>query len=349
MSKYKILIIFLFGLLCSCTDSNKPDFKDTPIGNFEALWEIIDTKYCFLNSKNIDWDAIGDEYRAQLENMGDEIEQRDLFNLFSSMLDSLYDGHVNLYSDFDVSRSSTWYEGYPVNYNASVVYGDRYLGADYKMAGGFHYNRISEDSIGYVRYSSFSNGFSTNNMYHVFDYFRECKGLIIDVRNNGGGMLTYSEKLSSCFIDEKTLVGYIQHKNGPGHSDFSELEPLYIEPSEYLFWGMPVMLLCNRNSYSATNDFANAMSQLPQVLLVGGKTGGGSGMPLSWELPNGWLLRFSAVPMFNAQKECIEDGINPDVLVNTTLEAALRGEDDIIETAVEIILKVTSQEGNNKQ
>ena len=56
------------------------------------------------------------------------------------------------------------------------------------------------------------------------------------------------------------------------------------------------MLLINRHSYSATNDFVNAMRYFPNVTLVGDKTGGGSGLPFSSELPNGWGVRFSASP-----------------------------------------------------
>ena len=54
-----------------------------------------------------------------------------------------------------------------------------------------------------------------------------CHGLIIDVRSNGGGNLTNVERLSSRFFNERTLVGYIAHKKGPGHNDFSPLHPKY--------------------------------------------------------------------------------------------------------------------------
>ena len=38
------------------------DFADDPVGNFEQLWKIIDERYCFLDSKGIDWDAVHEKY-----------------------------------------------------------------------------------------------------------------------------------------------------------------------------------------------------------------------------------------------------------------------------------------------
>jgi len=55
-----------------------------------------------------------------------------------------------------------------------------------------------------------------------------CDGIIIDVRNNGGGNLSNSSTLASRFTNEKVLTGYIRHKTGKGHSDFSYPEPIYL-------------------------------------------------------------------------------------------------------------------------
>ena len=335
--KIKYIIFLSFVLFFSCSENNEPNFQNTPLGNFETLWQTIDHKYCFLDLKHVDWERIGEKYRAEIKEKEQTISDRELFGVFSSMLDSLHDGHVNLYSDFDISSNSAWYDTYPVNYSQSLVYSDRYLGGDYKIAGGFHYNRMIDNTIGYMRYSSFSSGFSDMNMYHMLDYFRNCQGLIIDVRNNGGGSLSYSEKLASYFFEEKTIVGYIQHKTGFGHNDFSDLEPFYVEPNEYIYWGLPVIILTNRRSYSATNHFVSSMKKSSYAIILGGKTGGGSGMPLSNELPNGWLVRFSAVPMYDADKQHIEDGVSPHKLVNMTQADVDKGEDTIIEEAVKQI------------
>lgn len=40
------------------------DYADDPVGNFEQLWKIIDERYCFLDSKGIDWNAVHEKYKS---------------------------------------------------------------------------------------------------------------------------------------------------------------------------------------------------------------------------------------------------------------------------------------------
>ena len=163
---------------------------------------------------------------------------------------------------------------------------------------------------------------------------KTCDGLIIDVRNNGGGNLTTAEKVAARFTNEKVLTGYISHKTGPGHQDFSEPKPVYLEPAmDRVRWQKKAVVLTNRRSYSATNDFVNSMKQLPLVTVIGDKTGGGSGLPFTSEIPNGWSIRFSASPMFDPEMNQLEFGIDPDIKVNISTEDYARGIDTIIEEA----------------
>jgi C-terminal processing protease CtpA/Prc len=125
----------------------------------------------------------------------------------------------------------------------------------------------------------------------------------------------------------------VQHKTGPGHNEFSEKEPRFLEPSKDLRWHKPVCVLTNRKVFSAANEFVMYMKQLPQVTIVGDHTGGGAGMPFNSSLPNGWNVRFSAVPMYDAQAQSAEFGIDPDYNVQQTDTDFARGDDTIIEFA----------------
>jgi C-terminal processing protease CtpA/Prc len=177
------------------------------------------------------------------------------------------------------------------------------------------------------------------NLNDCLNWLVLCRGLIIDIRNNTGGDLVYAERLAGRLVHEKTLVGYMQHKTGPGHQDFSDLEPRYLEPSSNLRWYKPVCVLTNRSVYSAANDFAVIMHALPNVRLVGDYTGGGSGLPMSSSLPNGWTVRYSACPMYDAQRQQTEFGIAPDVAVSLTDANAAQGVDDIIEAARKLLVQ----------
>lgn len=325
---------FLFSMMfTSCVDETER--PDTPTGNFEALWQIIDEHYCFFDYKQhvygLDWQEVYNKYKVRVN---DNMSETQLFEVLCDMLGELRDGHVNLISSMDYGRYWAWHEAYPQNYSDTLE--RRYLGTDYRIAGGMSY-RILDDNIGYIRYASFASPVGEGNMDDCFSYLALCRGLIIDVRNNGGGELTTAERLAARFVQEKTLVSYMQHKTGTGHSDFSQLEARYLEPSSNLRWHKGVCVLTNRSVFSAANDFAVMMHALPNVKLVGDHTGGGSGMPMSSSLPNGWSVRYSACPIYDKNKQQTEFGIDPDVSVSLTDDATAAGIDLIIEKARELL------------
>lgn len=332
----KILAIFAFifpMIMTGCVDEE--EYDNTHQGTFEALWKIIDERYCFFDYKKqeygLEWNNVYNKYKVRVSN---QMNSEQLFEVMSQMLGELRDGHVNLSTSYDFGRYWKWHEDYPSNFSDTLQ--RRYLGTDYRIAAGMRY-KILDDNIGYVYYGSFSDGIGEGNIDEVLYHFMACRGLIIDIRNNGGGMLTNAEKLAARFVHEPTLVGYMQHKTGTGHNDFSEMEEQWLEPSSNIRWHKHVCVLTNRSVYSAANEFVKYMKVLPDVTIVGDKTGGGAGMPFSDLLPNGWAVRFSACPMYDAQKQNTEFGIEPDHYVSLTDEDFNRGEDTIIELARELI------------
>jgi hypothetical protein len=335
MKKYSFILILLFFSLYSCIDEPKLE-ENNHLGNFESLWKIIDTRYCYLDYKKINWDSIHTVYKTRVDSNMTDIQ---LFELFGNMLGELKDGHVNLYSDFNTSRYWKWFTDYPSNFNSTVVYGNRYLGTNYMVVGGLRYAKIRNGEIGYIYYGDFSDRFSDVNITNIFTYFKNCKALIIDVRNNGGGYLDLSEQFASYFFTQKTVTGYMQHKTGNGHTQFSKAEAITTPAHETIQWQLPVAVLSNRMSYSATNAFISKMKIAPNAVIVGDKSGGGGGLPLSSELPNGWMVRFSSSPMFDATMQHTEWGIDPDVKVDLKPADVENGYDTIIETAISHILK----------
>lgn len=332
--KILTILAFIFPMIMTgCVDEE--EYDNTPQGTFEALWKIIDERYCFFDYKKqeygLEWNNVYNKYKVRVSN---QMNSEQLFEVMSQMLGELRDGHVNLSTSYDFGRYWKWHEDYPSNFSDTLQ--RRYLGTDYRIAAGMRY-KILEDNIGYVYYGSFSDGIGEGNIDEVLYHFMACRGLIIDIRNNGGGMLTNAEKLAARFVHEPTLVGYMQHKTGTGHNDFSEMVEQWLEPSSNIRWHKHVCVLTNRSVYSAANEFVKYMKQMPNVTIVGDKTGGGAGMPFSDLLPNGWAVRFSACPMYDAQKQNTEFGIEPDHYVSLTDEDFNRGEDTIIELARELI------------
>ncbi len=315
--------------LVACVDED--EFRNTPEGNFEALWSIIDQRYCFLDYKQetlgVDWDEVHGRYHQRISGT---MSSDQLFEVLTDMLSELQDGHVNLYSAGNVARYWGWYEDYDKNLDEELR--SLYLGTDYRIASSLYY-RILPDNIAYVVCESFSSALGDGNISDMLYYLRTCNGLILDVRGNSGGQLTNAELLASHFTNERILVGYSTYKTGTGHSDFATPMAEYLSPSSGVRWQKPVVVLTNRQCFSACNIFVRDIHECPLVTLLGDQTGGGSGMPFSSELPNGWAVRFSASPSYDTQMNQIEFGIQPDISCSLDSLSALQGIDTIIEEA----------------
>lgn len=334
--KMKAKIVSYFLAICCLTQLTgcirEEVYANDPQGNFEQLWRIIDEQYCFLDFKGIDWDDIKAETQQMIH---PDMSENDLFYALNNMLSRLEDGHVNLTSDFNQSRFEPGSSG-QTNFNPTILESEEYLGKHFQTASAMKY-RILRDNIGYIYYESFQNSMGEDELSKVLEYLSDCNGLIVDVRDNGGGNATNSARIASRFVQQKTLTGYICHKTGPGHSDFSAPYAIYLEPANGYRWQKQVVVLTNRRSYSATNDFVNHMKGLPNVTIIGDKTGGGAGMPFTSELPNGWTIRFSASPHFDDQMRCTEWGIEPNKRVDMSSKDQDKIKDTIIEAAREFL------------
>lgn len=330
-------------LLTGCVEEDQ--FSNSPMGNYDALWSIIDERYCFFEQARqqhgLDWDDVYHKYKPQVQAAESNAE---LFDIYGNMLRELKDGHVNLTSDYGTTYYWDWSLNHPLNFSDSLQ--RNYLGNDFRLTNGIKYTTLPSN-IGYMYVGSFESSLSSDNVSLMLLRLAESKGIIIDIRNNGGGMLTSAEELAAHFVSGKTHCGYIQHKTGKGHNDFSSPEKLYIEPNGVI-WKKPVVVLTNRAVYSSANHFVMLVKPLPQVVVIGDKTGGGSGLPLNSTLPNGWTVRFSACPILDIEGKHTEFGIAPHEEVQITSADWNNGRDTIIERAIELINSLY-EENNNKK
>lgn len=325
-----ILLLVVVTLLTACHDTE--EWNNDPYGNFDALWTALDEHYSFFEYKDVDWNEVRARYRSKLT---PGMTQGELFDLCSTMLKELRDGHTNLIASHDVSRYWIW-EQYPLNYDERII-DEHYLNFDYRRACGIKYQILSSN-FGYMYYGDFSANIGEGNLDQILSYLSTADGLVIDVRSNGGGFLQNVETLVGRFIDGRIHAGSITHKNGPGHNDFAEPYDYYFEPTKnHIHYLKPVVVLANRGSFSATNNFVSIMKSLPNVTIVGDTTGGGCGLPFTSELPNGWRVRFSAAPICDAQGNLTEFGVAPDVKVDQTADDTARRHDTLLDSALQIL------------
>jgi hypothetical protein len=322
------LLIFLF----SCEDPMiRPDPVSNNLSNFDFLWEDVKNRYSFFELKEIDWEDIREKYRPQVT---DEMTQQELFDLMAEMLYELKDGHVNLTSAFDRSRNWDWYLGHPPNFNYDIV-NRNYLGRNYRITGPLRNQVI--DSVLYIYYSSFANTIADGHLEILMRRAAPLKGVIIDVRNNGGGNLSNARQLASCFTEGEVPYARERRKSGPAPDDFSAWQTLTVPVKQGLRFGGKVVVLSNRACYSATTFFAQMMKSLPNVQILGDQTGGGGGAPSSGELPNGWQYRLSVTQTVNLGGEPMEPGVPVVIEVNMLHSDAKRGKDSLIEAALNLL------------
>ena len=326
---------FLLLLLFSCNGLFMDEQKsNTAKNNFDLLWKIIDERYCFFEEKGVDWNQMYEKYSQRINFNDIEPASPHLFSVMVFMLEELRDGHVCLDDGLFGSRCYTGWQGSPAD--NTNFHSPASLSGTTEIRSGLSTFRILPESIGYIRCPSFSEKFNRNDLEKAIAGFEGLglKGLIIDIRGNGGGYVSEAYLLASKFVSEKTKVGYARYKIGKRHDDFSEFFARHIEPDGAVFSGN-VVILTNRRVYSAANMFVSIMKCLPQVYIIGDLTGGGGGAPISAELLNGWTVKFSTNPVFDTEKESIEQGVLPHQIITN----GANNRDNVFEAARQWILE----------
>ena len=332
---------------------------------FDSMWQTINEKYTFFTFKRIDWNAVRAKYRDRAIAARNEQE---LFSVLAQMLNELQDDHTNLFATFNISRARPFFND-SANFDAEIL-SRAYLRNQEWITGSLT-NAIIErggKKYGYIRYASFISGLDTASWNTVMRRFRaeNVEGMMIDIRNNGGGAINNVFFLAARLAKSRTEPLLEMTKNGPGLNDYNAPKKVIIRPDtaaaaqEFRYITKRVAVLTDRNSYSAASFFPACLKapEFDHVRLVGDHTGGGSGLPIDAQAPNGWTYRFSgtktlipagritreqalaAAPRANHDADWaigynFEWGVPVDIKVSMNL--ADRSRDAIIERAVEYI------------
>ena len=318
-------------------------FMDDPVpsdavSTFEYLWNKVDQQYSFFDLKGVDWDSVHAVYRPMVyEDMDDE----SLFDVCAAMLNTLRDGHTNLISSFNVSRNDTVYYKMVTEKNIDTdVVLLHYLTLGYHSTGGFSHNSIRNGQVAYLRFSSFENAIDDATLLYLVDHYKDCKGMILDLRQNGGGLVSNVQKLLSIFDNHGQVLYQTQIKSGPGHDEFTDMATVCADTTCLLEepYTKPVAVLIDRGSYSATSFFSVCTQGYDNIKLFGDYSGGGLGLPNGGELPNGWTYRFSITRTIAIDGGNYENGVPPDFRVILDPESTAQGIDNVIEMAADWIL-----------
>jgi len=347
--------LFILGTVIS----NAQDLSE-PEKVFEHLWKDFDGRYALFSQKRVDWDMLYKVYRPKVTSKTNDDE---LFEIMSSMLTHLNDLHVRLDSR-DPARSFRSGKSHEVimeqfgtvenfiNYFRQRPIDKKYVQSELqeRHENIFAYAWLTDD-IGYFHFSKFSDiKKSAAVADEIVDYFKNAKGLIIDVRRNGGGDDKVGKAIADRFADEKRLYMTTQEKNGPGHDDFAEPVEWYVEPDGPFQFTKSIILLTDFTSGSAAENFALAMRVLPHATIVGDFTAGCFADADAAKLPNGWYYSLS-VNLFKDHKGFCWEGIGvpPDLRIINTKEDMANMKDRVLEFATELLNSISGNPVDKKE
>ena len=344
----RFLTIQALTILLFCPISLKAQALSEPESVFEALWKTFDSRYAIFLPKRVDWDALYKVYRPKVTPGTTDDE---LFEILSNMLGHLNDNHVRLMT---ADRSKVFGAGL-----LNRLYADRFSSRDeatrfmrerpvdesyikggyqLRLDGRFAFGRVADD-IGYFHFSSFGDAVASSKVVdEIVAAFKDAKAVIIDVRRNGGGDDRVGKAIADRFADEKRLYMTTQVRNGAKHDDFSDTLRWYVEPGGPAQFTKPVILLTDRFSISAAENFALAMRVLPHATIVGDFTSGCFADVTGGALPNGWRFSVSYKLFVDQDGFCWEGiGVPPDLMVVNSKEDLAKRKDRVLEFAVDLV------------
>lgn len=186
------------------------------------------------------------------------------------------------------------------------------------------------DKIGYIRITNFDeNTYDDFNKQYKKLNDEKIKGLIIDLRNNPGGIYDQVVKITDRLIPKGTIV-YTEDRNKVKKIESSDPEEIKI----------PLVVLVNEGSASASEILAGAVKDTKKGVLVGTKTFGKGVVQELAELKDGSAVKVTVSSYFTPSGVCIQGiGIKPDVEVklDKPLETLSEQDDIQLKKALEII------------
>ena len=168
------------------------------------------------------------------------------------------------------------------------------------------------DTIGYVRITTFSEQTTPGLMNAIDDLRTETNGnlsgIVLDLRNNPGGLLNEAIKVSDAFLEKGEIV------STRGRND-NDIQHAYARPGD-IIRGLPIVILINSGSASASEIVAGALKDHRRAILMGTRSFGKGSVQTIVPLPGHGAMRLTTARYFTPSGVSIQSrGIEPDIEV----------------------------------
>lgn len=176
-----------------------------------------------------------------------------------------------------------------------------------------------EKDVGYVRITSFSEATGENLVLAINtlkSQIKDMKGLVLDLRNNPGGLLDQAIAVSDSFLEKGEIVSTRDRK--------PENTQRYVAKSGDLLNGLPIVVLINQGSASASEIVAGALKDHGRAVIMGTRSFGKGSVQTVIPLKNHGAMRLTTSRYYTPSGTSIQaKGIEPDIEVKTAKVQAI--------------------------
>jgi len=313
------------------THSNRAN-NDATSSNAKAinkLRQVIDEKYSYRDLRGIDWNKMFGKYeplirQAKTPRKFAEVAARMLLNAKDMHLWVKIDGETIGGFKRKIKRN------YNIEFLRKEVPGWRDL-SRYVSMGRF------PNGIGYILIKSWRK--DENQVLEpalkAVRNLSKTRGLIIDVRPNGGGSEPFAAKIAGCFIDQPVVYAKHIYRDINTQTGWGQTQERILKPNSDLpIYQGKIAVLMGQANLSSCEAFLLMMKQISNCKLIGEKSYGSSGNPKPYDLGNGITLWLPSWKTLRPDESCFEgQGIKPDITVKAT-ERRLREKDPVLESAL---------------
>ncbi|WP_417383705.1 S41 family peptidase [Gimesia sp.] len=309
---------------------------------FDKVWSAFDREYAmFVIKPEVDWQKLREEYRPRAVAAKNN---RELVEILSEMLAHLKDLHVY------VQVEGTYVKGFnrERDFNASPAAAAHLIGKINQIKG-MRWGR-TQDEIGYIAVDSLSNQALLNEFETVLKQMRGTRGLILDIRANGGGAEPLAQKLAGYFLDQPCLYATHQYRSGTKHDDLGSMQKRRLTPSQDWYYRGPVIVLQGEKTMSSAEAFALMLAECPTVTTMGDRTAGSSGNPRRIDAGAEIIVNLPRWIAYDAAGKPFETvGVQPDIRVKTTPADFTKSSDPVLSAALQRLRKPTENQSGGSE
>ena len=296
---------------------------------FDKLWDAFDRDYAmFVLRPDVDWAKLRDEYRPKALAAKSAYEFADVC---AEMLRPLRDLHIWL----KLAGADVPVFNRPRSANSNPSAHAAILGELHQAGRNVSWT-VTPDKIGYLVIHGWSDPAIPAQCDEALEEMRDTRGLIVDVRLNGGGSEDQALEVAGRFLAKEFVYAYSRFRNGPNHTNLTQKSERAVHPRGPWRYNRPVVLLIGQKCMSSNESFIAMMSGDPDLVTMGDHTCGSSGNPRIVLLPFDMTVSVPRwIDYLPDGTPLDERGVTPQVRFKPTPGAFSGQRDDLLTAALE--------------